>query len=119
MPDNVTAWLYGVCRNVITDYRRRQDRVKFGWEVEENDVADQAPLPGDRLQETETRRRLAQMVDELPERERQLVKLKFEVGLSYKEIEEATGISQGNIGYFLHQAVQELKQRWQVEGGRA
>ena len=57
------------------------------------------------------------MVAELPERERELVRLKFQVGLSYKEIEELTGISQGNIGYFLHRAVKELKDRWQREGG--
>ena len=54
-----------------------------------------------------------------PNCERELVRLKFQVGLSYREIEEITGISQGNIGYFLHKAVKELKDRWQREGGPA
>ena len=82
MPENLAAWLFTVCRNVLTDHIRRQ-----------------------------------RMVAALPERERELVRLKFQVGLSYKEIEAVTGISQGNIGYFLHRAVKELKDRWQREGG--
>lgn len=118
MPDNVGAWLFTVCRNVATDHLRRQRRIQFHWELPDVE-ADDATSPADRLARDERSSRLAAMVDSLPERERELVRLKFQAGLSYREIEEITGISQGNIGYFLHRAVKDLKDRWEREGGDA
>ncbi len=115
MPENLTAWLFTVCRNVLTDHQRRQKVVQFGWELPE--VEDGRDSPHHQIAKGEREEKLAAMVAELPERERELVRLKFQVGLSYKEIEELTGISQGNIGYFLHRAVKDLKDRWQREGG--
>lgn len=116
MPENLAAWLFTVCRNVLTDHMRRQRVVQFGWDLPEME-SDETSSPDHQLARGEREERLVKMVAELPERERELVRLKFQVGLSYKEIEEITGISQGNIGYFLHRAVKELKDRWQREGG--
>jgi len=116
MPENLAAWLFTVCRNVLTDHMRRQRVVQFGWDLPEME-SDETSSPDHQLARGEREERLVKMVAELPERERELVRLKFQVGLSYKEIEEITGISQGNIGYFLHRAVKELKDRWHREGG--
>lgn len=116
MPENLAAWLFTVCRNVLTDHMRRQRVVQFGWDLPEME-SDETLSPDHQLARGEREERLVKMVAELPERERELVRLKFQVGLSYKEIEEITGISQGNIGYFLHRAVKELKDRWHREGG--
>jgi RNA polymerase sigma factor (sigma-70 family) len=116
MPENLAAWLFTVCRNVLTDHMRRQRVVQFGWDLPEME-SDETESPDNQLARGEREEKLVQMVSELPERERELVRLKFQVGLSYKEIEDITGISQGNIGYFLHRAVKELKDRWQREGG--
>lgn len=118
MPENLAAWLFTVCRNVLTDHMRRQRVVQFGWDLPEME-SDETESPDNQMARGEREEKLVQMVAELPDRERELVRLKFQVGLSYKEIEEITGISQGNIGYFLHRAVKELKDRWQREGGEA
>ena len=101
MPENLAAWLFTVCRNVLTDHMRRQRVVQFGWDLPEME-SDETESPDNQLARGEREEKLVQMVSELPERERELVRLKFQVGLSYKEIEDITGISQGNIGYFLH-----------------
>ncbi|BCU79096.1 DNA-directed RNA polymerase sigma-70 factor [Luteolibacter sp. LG18] len=118
MPENLAAWLFTVCRNVVSDYLRRQKVVSFGLDFARFDLPDdEGGSPHDHLDRGERERKLASLVEELPDRERELVRLKFQVGLSYREIEEVTGISQGNIGYFLHLAVKQLRQRWRVEGG--
>jgi RNA polymerase sigma-70 factor (ECF subfamily) len=44
-----------------------------------------------------------------------LLKLKFESGLSYKEIAAATGLTTSNIGWIIHQAVQSLRTSWQAQ----
>ena len=56
------------------------------------------------------------MVDSLPERERELVRLKFQAGLSYREISAITGITEGHVGYLLHHAVKAMRDHWQREG---
>lgn len=117
MPENLPAWLFTVCRNVVSDHLRRQKIVQFGVDFSEFETEGGEASPDDQMERRERDRRLAEFVAELPDRERELVRLKFQVGLSYREIEEVTGISQGNIGYFLHCAVKELKLRWKLEGG--
>jgi len=52
---------------------------------------------------------LRTLVGGLPDRERELIRLKFESGLSYKDIAAVTGLSVSNVGYLLHHAVQTLR----------
>lgn len=117
MPENLAAWLFTVSRNVVCDHLRRQKVVRFGDDPRLDDREGLELSPDDHLDRGEREQRLAALVEELPEREKELVRLKFQVGLSYREIEQITGISQGNIGYFLHRAVKHLRQRWMEEGG--
>lgn len=119
MPENLAAWLFTVSRNVVCDHLRRQGMVRFGHDADLDEAAAGGLSPDDQLDQGERERHLAAWVEELPEREKELVRLKFQVGLSYREIERITGISQGNIGYFLHRAVKHLRQRWEREGGGA
>lgn len=119
MPENLPAWLFTVCRNVVTDHQRRQNVVQFGVDFTVDETVALGLSPDDAMERGEREKRLAELVAELPDRERELIRLKFQVGLSYREIEEVTGISQGNIGYFLHMAVKQLRQNWYREGGEA
>jgi len=43
------------------------------------------------------------------------VKLKFEAGLSYKEMAETLKTSVSTIGVQLHEAMQTLRARWKYE----
>lgn len=117
MPENLAAWLFTVSRNVVCDHLRRQKVVQFGHDARLDEAEGSELSPDDHLDRGEREHRLASLVAELPEREKELVRLKFQVGLSYREIEQITGISQGNIGYFLHRAVKHLRQQWEMEGG--
>ena len=102
---------------MVCDHLRRQKVVQFGHDARLDEAEGSELSPDDHLDRGERERRLASLVAELPEREKELVRLKFQVGLSYREIEQITGISQGNIGYFLHRAVKHLRQQWEMEGG--
>ena len=44
----------------------------------------------------------------LDARSRELVQLKFNENLSYKEISERTGLSVSNVGYLLHHAIKTI-----------
>ena len=61
----------------------------------------------------ETITSLFELVEALPRRQRELVLLKFQQDFSYREISEVTGLSIGNVGFILHQAVKSLKKQWE------
>ena len=56
---------------------------------------------------------LFELVDTLPNRQRELVLLKFQQDFRYQEISEVTELSVSNVGYILHQAIRSLKQQWE------
>ena len=56
--------------------------------------------------------RLRTLIRQLPERQRELVSLKFEAGLTYKDIAAATGLTATNVGTILHHAVQTLREQF-------
>ena len=63
---------------------------------------------------SETIRSLLELVEQLPGRDKEIVTLKFQQGLSYREISDVTGLTVSNVGYVLHHALKELKQRWET-----
>jgi RNA polymerase sigma-70 factor, ECF subfamily len=63
----------------------------------------------------EEHERLRWMIAQLPQQQRELVHLKFEAGLSYKEIAEAMRMSASNVGVQLHAAIQTLRRLWERE----
>ena len=83
-----------------------------------NDV-DMAVRPAadpDPASDAETRDRtesVAALLTELPERQQELIRLKFQNNLSYKEISGITKLSVSNVGYLLHTSIQALRQRLQ------
>lgn len=125
-PDGATEdlgkWLFTVCRNLITDLHRKNQRIvpmTSATAATLDALPDESPAaaPAAALEKKEETSALRRMVSALPARERELVRLKFEAGLSYREIAAATGLTVSNVGYLLHQAVQGLRAAWAAGGG--
>ena len=55
-------------------------------------------------------------LETLDDRSRELIRLKFNENLSYKEISARTGLNTGHVGYLLHHTLkaiaEELAQKW-------
>ncbi|MCA9125629.1 MAG: sigma-70 family RNA polymerase sigma factor [Planctomycetales bacterium] len=103
------AWLYRSVRNKAFNYIRDHK-----MEVLNSD--EQSGLPGsvqtetaeDHIQRREAAVALRQLVEQLDETDRQLVKLKYFQGLKYRDISEHTGLSVSNVGYRLHHILKQL-----------
>lgn len=100
---SVRAWLYRVAHNQAVDLIRAEQRRKKLHE-------DHAEIRGaeDRGALRDLRREVLEQVHLLDEKQRGVLLLRLEEGLSYKEIAEVTGLKQGYVGYLLHQAVRTL-----------
>ena len=56
--------------------------------------------------------RLARFVAELPEREREVLALKYGADLNNREIARLRGLSESNVGTMLHRSIQALRLKW-------
>lgn len=111
-PDQLKGWLYRVTHNEAVDHVRRESRLQLLHERQGEDpvfappesIGDPAP-PDERVAVVLT------AVRHLHPREQQVVLLRLQEGLSYKEISDVTGRSEGNVGNILHHAVHKLSRR--------
>ncbi len=61
------------------------------------------------------------LVQDLEERDQEMLRLKYVLGMTYSEIAERTGMSVGNVGWRLHHVLKNLAdalRRSGVEGAR-
>lgn len=103
------TWLYAIARNVAYDHYRER-RVHAPLE-------EAAELPGGATPEELAEQRsdfeqLGRLLQDLPERERDLVALKYGAGMTNRAIAKATGLSESNVGTILHRTVGQLRAAW-------
>src|SRR5690242_10295093 len=108
-----STWLMTIARNVATDhYRRRREHAPL--ESVEHVAA--GPTPDELLMRREGLTRLPGLPAELPERDRELVSLKYGAELTNRAIARQVQLSESNVGSILHRAVQKLRAGWEREG---
>lgn len=103
----LAEWLYTVCRNRALDVRRKEGRMQ----VSETDVAARPspePGPASVAERKDTTRRMVRLMTTLPPNQQEVLRLKFEHGMSYQEISNITALSVSNVGYLLHVAIKTL-----------
>ena len=48
-------------------------------------------------------------LDKLSANQREVIRLKFQQGMSYKEISEVTGLTSGNVGFLIHTGLKRMR----------
>ena len=105
-----STWLFTIARNAAVDhYRARTPGVPLD---EAALVAATAATPEDQATRRSDAERLAALLTTLPDRDRELIALKYGAEMSNRDIAAATGLSESNVGTILHRAVQALRERW-------
>jgi len=72
-------------------------------------VADASPDASEAVIKAEDRDQLYDLVEKLTNRQQEVLRLRLQAGLSYREIAEVTGLTIGNVGFHLHAAVRNLR----------
>ena len=106
------AWLMTIARNVATDhFRRRRPTLEIEAALNRADSSD----PAAELELKEQRFRLSSMLSRLPERQRELVALKYGGELSNREIATQMNLTESNVGTLLHRLITQLRSEWEAE----
>jgi RNA polymerase sigma-70 factor, ECF subfamily len=108
--DNARAWLFAIVRN--TWYSRVTRRPRFthdpGVGTAQEDVADDAPDPEERLLQKHTVTRVRTALEQLPVDFREVLVLREIEGLSYKEIAAVLRVPLGTVMSRLARARERL-----------
>lgn len=107
-------WLYRTVHNLALNQRRAAgktvslDEPASDEKTAAADNADPALLPDEQIIRLEGIGLVRISLEALDERSRELVKLKFNDELSYKDIAARTGLTTGNVGFILHHALKTI-----------
>ena len=117
--ENPRAWLYRCIRNLALNHLRDHRR-ETELEDEGAHPADGAP-PVEAMGQQEAVGMVRMFLAELPEEDRDLIKLKYHDELKYEEISQRTGLNAGTVGYKLHHLLKGLADALRnagIEGSR-
>jgi RNA polymerase sigma-70 factor (ECF subfamily) len=107
---NAKAWLFRIAQNVLRDARRRERR-RGSVSIEAfRDLVSDAPSPEERLLHEEQVRRLLAAMEELPDRDREVVSLRYGSELEYAEMAEILGIREPAVRTRLWRALGRLRE---------
>src|SRR5215510_3669074 len=104
---HLAQWLFTVCRNLAFDVRKKQNRMSPITDPEAVTVV--GDRPGAALDHEEQMSDVLRIMETLPINQREVLRLKFQCDLSYKEISEITKLSVTNVGFLIHTAIKTLR----------
>jgi len=109
-----STWLFTIARNVATDYfRKPRHEIPLDGNVRSGNEENLDSL----IQQHSDCERLSRLLLGLPDRERELVALKYGAGLTNRAIASLSGISETNVGTILYRITRELRLAWEADHG--
>ncbi len=109
-----STWLYRIAHNRLIDHFRRHDSAAVSLDDETLPAIDEPEAPRSAQPETQAEvrqqaARLLELLDELPQEQREAFVLQQEGGLSVEEIAEATGVNRETAKSRLRYAIARLR----------
>ena len=111
------GWLFRTTHNAAVDYIRKESRLKDLHErqAEFNEIV--APKEGRERREMDERQALVlEHLNALNTKEREVLVLRLQEGMSYKEIAKVIRRSEGYVGTLIHSATKKLGTRLRSTG---
>ena len=115
---HLAQWLYTVCRNKALDIRRKESRMTALAEPSLFERNGHTP-PDETVETRDAAQQIIACLGELTENQQECIRLKFQHGLSYKDIARVMNIGVSNVGFLLHVALEKLRnQPWSARDPR-
>jgi RNA polymerase sigma-70 factor (ECF subfamily) len=104
----IESWLFTVTRNRALDHYRKFSRIIPMPLPEDRPCS--APGPAALLERQESATALFRLLDALSPNQREVIRLKFQNDLSYREIADITQLTVTNVGFLLHTGLKKLRE---------
>ena len=107
--ESLKAWLFTVCRNRCFDILRKEKRMVNVEDDQLTVIRDAGDDPSRAAERADEHSNVIKFLDRLPENQREVIRLKFEGDMSYKEISQVTQLSVSNVGFLIHAGIKRLR----------
>jgi RNA polymerase sigma-70 factor (ECF subfamily) len=105
----LAEWLFTVCRNRALDVLRKESRMTRLSDEQVQHRASPDPGPPDVAERRDAAARVLDLLESLPNSQREVIRLKFQNGFSYREISRISGHSVTNVGFLIHTGLKTLR----------
>jgi len=108
---SLSSWLYKIARNLLIDYYRNNERSKsktYPIELIEN-VPSTLETPEEAALKNDSNFYLVDLLSTLPEREAQIISLKFFDGYTNKSIAQMLDLTETNVSTIIYRVVGRLR----------
>jgi RNA polymerase sigma factor (sigma-70 family) len=112
---SLVPWLYTVCRSRAMDHRRKEKRMTLATE-DAVDLLTTADNPANSVEQTDAALHILKVVETLPANQQEVLRLKFQHSLSYREISEVTELSESNVGFLIHTGLKAIRETMRKTG---
>lgn len=106
---SLRTWLFTIARRLVSDVRRASRRQRDIAEVREGDAVTEYDALDD-LVANESQARMRNVIGRLSPTQREVFLLRVNEGLSYKEIAEVAGTTEGAARVHYHNALRQVKE---------
>jgi RNA polymerase sigma-70 factor (ECF subfamily) len=113
----LAEWLFTVCRNRALDVLRKERRMTQLSDEQAHHCPSPERSPLEALEHRDQAAQVLDLLEGLPASQREVIRLKFQNGFSYREISRISGHSVTNVGYLIHVGLKTLRGRLQDQGG--
>ena len=103
------TWLLAIARNTVTDHLRKSSKRKNMPLDNAVGVESLDPSPPEETERREEYQRLQFCLAALPQREQEIISLKFGAELNNRQIASVIGLSENNVGTILFRAICKLR----------
>jgi len=107
----LAAWLFKVCRNRALDVQKKEKRMTTLTEQTADGCASRESAPEAVASLAESSGQIERLIEQLPYDQQEVLRLKIQNGLSYREISDVMGLSRSNVGYLLHTAIKRVREQ--------
>lgn len=108
--EHLKSWLFTVTRNRAFDILRKEKHTQPLEDIRWKKVAGPGLQPDEVADSRERMARLMDYMHRLTDNQREVIMLKFQQGLSYRDIQQITGLSASNIGFLIHTGLRRLRE---------
>ena len=109
--DRLAEWLFTVCRNRALDVLRKEGRMTRLSDEHASACASEDPGPAEAIETRESAAQVLKAMETLPPSQREVIRLKFQNGFSYREISRISGHSVSNVGFLIHTGLKTIRRR--------
>lgn len=108
-----STWILTIAKHTIADYYRTQPKIKMVNIDEAVETPSRDPGPDEIAEDEDEKQLLRRCISQLPDREQEIVRLKFTMEMTNREIARVIGLTESNVGVMLYRIIRKLRGSFQ------